>query len=145
MADPGPPVVPGQPLPGGGPIETGVPTRATDGEGTPVPEYAGDSFACVTPGVAGPNKLSSPVYKQCQSGIGKVGLLIAYAPDGTDPPGTGDLAANTATMRVGPNGRATFPLAPGSALPFYNIDPADFAIDDGGTAGYVHITYGGCP
>lgn len=145
MADPGDPVIPGQPLSPGGPIETGVPTRAIDGEGNKVPDYQGDAFAVTTPGKAGSFRLSSPVYKQAQSGVGKVGLLIAYAPDGTDPPGTGLLAANTATIYVGPNGHANFPLSPGSAVPFYNVDPAEFAIDDVGTAGTVWITYGGVP
>jgi len=76
---------------------------------------------------------------------GKVYELTVYAPDGTDPPGTGNLAANTTTVMAGPES-AAFPLAPGARKTWYWVNPGDFqvAAPYGGSPG-LFVTFGGTP
>ena len=83
-------------------------------------------------------------YGFARSGQGKTRTLSVYCPDGTDPPGTGILAANTATIFVGPAGRPFWPLAPGAWKDFDDVDPGDFAFDSGGNASQrVFFGFGG--
>ncbi len=71
-------------------------------------------------------------------------IFSVYAPDGSDTPGTGALAANTVTVFVGPNRSAGWPLAPGAWKDFDDVDPADMSFDSTGTSGqHVFFAYGG--
>jgi len=103
----------------------------------------GDS-GCVT--TDGSHKKSLAGYAQASKGQGRCRTFTVYAPDGTDPPGTGNLLANTVTLFVGPNDSAGFPIAPGAWKDFEDVDPGEMAIDDGGTTGqHLFFAYGGSP
>lgn len=74
---------------------------------------------------------------------GKVYEVTFYAPDGSDPPGTGNLAANTTTVFIGPDG-ANFPLAPGARKTWYWCNPGDFKVaSPNGSGQYLFMTFGG--
>lgn len=102
----------------------------------------GDSDTIVLDAAAGSRALQA--YKGTTVGLGRTRIFSVYAPDGTDPPGTGILAANTVTVFVGPNGQAGWPLAPGAWKDFDDVDPAQMAFDSKGTAGQrIFYAYGG--
>lgn len=103
---------------------------------------AGDSGVVTLDSGAGARKLKT--LKGAQTVNGTTRIFSVYAPDGSDPPGTGTLAANTVTVYVGPNGTAGWPLAPGAWKDFDDVDPAEMAFDSGGNSGqHVFYAYGG--
>jgi hypothetical protein len=86
-------------------------------------------------------------YSRAQPGQGRCRTFSVYAPDGTDPPGTGTLAANTDTVLVGPNGSAGWPIAPGAWKDFEDVDPATmcFQLVQGLASQHIFWSYGGTP
>jgi hypothetical protein len=44
---------------------------------------------------------------------------------------------NSATIKVGPNGVAAYPLGAGLSFPLQFVDPAEIAFSDGGVAGLL--------
>ena len=81
-------------------------------------------------------------YGKAFPGMGQTRILSVYAPDGSDP----GIAANTATVFVGPNRTTGWPLAPGAWKDFDDVDPADMSFDSAGNSGQVvFVAYGGRP
>jgi hypothetical protein len=105
----------------------------------------GDSGVIAVPAQVGPLELKN-LLQGLYLGM-KVRAITFYAPDGTDPPGTGTLAANSATLFVGPNGAAGFPLAPGAVLTLEDVDVSRCAIANPTKAAgqNVFFAYGGTP
>ncbi len=54
-------------------------------------------------------------------------------------------AAGGATVYVGANGSANFPVAPQASLSIPNVEPGICAINDRGIASDVRVSYGGEP
>lgn len=106
-------------------------------------DIAGDAACLTLDSSPGPRRLKE--LKGTQSiPRTRTRIFSVYAPDGSDPPGTGTLAANTTTVFVGPNGQAGWPLAPGAWKDFDDVDPADMAFDSTGVASqHVFFAYGG--
>lgn len=99
----------------------------------------GDSDVITTQGAKGPKNLVE--YQKYQPVPGVRAKTFTFQ--------NGN-AASGATVYVGPNNKAQFPLLapsaaglPGQSLTWENVDPGKMCIDDRGTSSTVYFTYGG--
>lgn len=99
----------------------------------------GDADKIITQGANGPKNLVE--YQKYQAGSGVRAKTFTFI-NGNSSGG--------ATVYVGPNNKAQFPLLPpasagavGQSQTWENVDPAKMCIDDHGTQSTVYFTYGG--